>query len=49
MTEFKKHKPKNNHTFIERKLERKYMNIKYQCIIFIQLYATESDITVVFD
>ncbi len=35
---------KRNHTFIERKLDRKYINITYQCIIFIQLYATESDI-----
>ncbi len=34
-------------TFIERKLDRKYINIKYQCIICIQFYATESDITVV--
>ncbi len=40
---------KNNHTFIERKLDRQYINIKYQCIIFIQFYSTESDITFVVD
>ncbi len=28
----------NNHTFIEIHLDRKYINIKYQC--FIQFYAT---------
>ncbi len=30
----------NKHTFIERKLDRKYINIKYQYIIFIQFHAT---------
>ncbi len=34
-------------TFIERKLDRIYIHIKYQYIICIQIYATESDITVV--
>ncbi len=46
MTRNLKNKPKK-HTFFERKLDRKNINIKYQCIICIQFYATESDITVV--
>ncbi len=38
---------KKINTFIERKLDRKYIHMKYQFIIFIQFYATKSDITVV--
>ncbi len=36
----------NNHTFIKKQM-KKNINIKYQCVIFIQFCATESDITVV--